>query len=762
MDSDSASVVLPSLSVARNVYHTFDEELYQRTVDEILSDETSFDTSFDEYSGYQTMDGSADARSREKDEYAAASWKGSWHTKKSPYFSTASPASSSFASALKPKKSVKKPSAMTKRYITKVETTDDDEAEDRSFLLTKKNPSASALTISDPALAFAYDHEYMKNVVEEDIVFGSVDPDKRDQLLQFIAAHSFMRKHKYPVKRSTRRKFIQDLNREATSSGLDQATLDRLRQHVKKTYLELFGTNAVYREGSEFGDEIDGTSKRKAKFEKCKESPKDKQPNIKEMTKSLAKNMKNVSDLAMPKPDNELSSASKGKGKSKLLEPRNALKRKQGNDQEPRKKSRNLHGNECKAPERKRNGFFQSHSVGFLTANDSPSSTTSDEANSKYFIDSSGIKSIKLPNKAVVRDDNATDDFTLPSTPGASNITGQTGLSNFSSDSTLTDVVNSEAFRNTKNPEKIAESLGYKVSQFDHKSLHTKAHTPPPLGISSSRPAATAQKRSRLTFPKISPYFPEPLVDPNSCLPFPPIDVPSFGLVQEQLAHDPFRLLLATIFLNRTRGGVALPVLFQVFDRFPTIEDMAAANPPELVSMIHCLGFQNQRAKKCITLAQTWLARTPACGKRYRKLNYPNKYDGRDVKPGECIGDNDPRVAWEIGHLPGVGAYSLDSWRIFCRDELRGLAKDWKAGGATTAAESAGFVPEWKSVLPQDKELRAYLTWMWLKEGWIWDRHTGERTRASEKMMRAARRGAIAHIEEGNWVLETSPVKRAI
>ncbi|PTU16975.1 hypothetical protein P175DRAFT_0121883 [Aspergillus ochraceoroseus IBT 24754] len=344
MDSDSASVVLPSLSVARNVYHTFDEELYQRTVDEILSDETSFDTSFDEYSGYQTMDGSADARSREKDEYAAASWKGSWHTKKSPYFSTASPASSSFASALKPKKSVKKPSAMTKRYITKVETTDDDEAEDRSFLLTKKNPSASALTISDPALAFAYDHEYMKNVVEEDIVFGSVDPDKRDQLLQFIAAHSFMRKHKYPVKRSTRRKFIQDLNREATSSGLDQATLDRLRQHVKKTYLELFGTNAVYREGSEFGDEIDGTSKRKAKFEKCKESPKDKQPNIKEMTKSLAKNMKNVSDLAMPKPDNELSSASKGKGKSKLLEPRNALKRKQGNDQEPRKKSRNLHG----------------------------------------------------------------------------------------------------------------------------------------------------------------------------------------------------------------------------------------------------------------------------------------------------------------------------------------------------------------------------------------------------------------------------------
>ncbi|KAI9374329.1 DNA glycosylase [Aspergillus egyptiacus] len=256
---------------------------------------------------------------------------------------------------------------------------------------------------------------------------------------------------------------------------------------------------------------------------------------------------------------------------------------------------------------------------------------------------------------------------------------------------------------------------------------------------------------------KISPYFPGPLVHADSCLPFPPIDAPTFGLVQEQLAHDPFRLLLATIFLNRTRGGVALPVLFKVFDRYPTVESMAAADPLELVSLIHCLGFQNQRARKCIALAQTWLESPPALGKRYRRLNYPRKFDGKDVKPTECIDDDDERVAWEIAHLPGIGAYALDSWRIFCRDELRGLAKDWKGDGATTP----GFTPEWKSVLPQDKELRAYLTWMWLKEGWVWDRETGETTRATDKVMRAARRGATAHIEDGNWVLETSPVKRA-
>lgn len=293
------------------------------------------------------------------------------------------------------------------------------------------------------------------------------------------------------------------------------------------------------------------------------------------------------------------------------------------------------------------------------------------------------------------------------------------------------------------------------------KSIHFQlppTTSPPSTPVKQSRLIQPETPRSsRPKHPKVSPYFPALLGDPESCLPFPPVDAPSFGLIQEQLAHDPFKLLIATIFLNRTRGGVALPVLFKVFGRYPTVDAMAVADKSELVSMIHCLGFQNQRAKKCISIAQIWQNKPPVKNKRYRKLHYPRKLDGRDVGPCECAHDEDHRVAWEIAHLPGVGAYSLDSWRIFCRDELRGLATDWKGTGATTQ----GFVPEWKSVLPQDKELRAYLTWMWLKEGWIWDRHTGDLTPASEKMLRAAQKGGVAYEEDGNWILETSPVKKA-
>lgn len=282
---------------------------------------------------------------------------------------------------------------------------------------------------------------------------------------------------------------------------------------------------------------------------------------------------------------------------------------------------------------------------------------------------------------------------------------------------------------------------------------------------SSSKPHASqtdkkhgSRNRKRKPLPRISPYFqsapsPSRSAAVESCLPFPPISAPTFGLVQEQLAHDAFRLLIATIFLNRTRGGVAIPVLFSFFERYPTIEAVAHARIEDVVDSIRCLGFQNQRARKCVELARTWLEKPPTRGKRYRKINYPRKGDGHDVGAEEVIGDevDDPRIAWEIAHLRGVGRYALDSWRIFCRDELRGLAKDWNGTGAEGNGD---FEPEWKRVLPTDKELRAYLTWMWLKEGWIWDPETGQRTRASERAMRAAQKGGYAREERnGNWVI---------
>ena len=45
-----------------------------------------------------------------------------------------------------------------------------------------------------------------------------------------------------------------------------------------------------------------------------------------------------------------------------------------------------------------------------------------------------------------------------------------------------------------------------------------------------------------------------------------------YNLVQESLFHDPWKLLIATIFLNRTSGKQAIPILWEFFKKFPDPE----------------------------------------------------------------------------------------------------------------------------------------------------------------------------------------------
>jgi hypothetical protein len=90
------------------------------------------------------------------------------------------------------------------------------------------------------------------------------------------------------------------------------------------------------------------------------------------------------------------------------------------------------------------------------------------------------------------------------------------------------------------------------------------------------------------------------------------------------------------------------------------------------------------------------------------------------------------------------GKYAIDSWRIFCRDKLLGQAEDWNGRG-----REPEFQPEWMRVLPDDKELRAYLRWMWMKEGWEWDPATGQRRVLREEMQNAVNQGRVGFDNTG-------------
>lgn len=207
----------------------------------------------------------------------------------------------------------------------------------------------------------------------------------------------------------------------------------------------------------------------------------------------------------------------------------------------------------------------------------------------------------------------------------------------------------------------------------------------------------------------------------------PPLSSHRFGLIQETTATELYALLVAAVFWNRTRGVQARPVFLEFLSRYPSPNKLAQARESDLAELIRPLGLYQTRARRFLAFAKAWIEAPPSKSRRYRKLHYPDRGCGLDIGKDEVLDEEDEREAWEIAHLPSIGPYALDSFRIFHRDMMRDLATDWNGGGA-----APDFEPEWKRVVPLDKELRAYLKWMWLKEGWKWDPMTGRRVKAKK------------------------------
>jgi hypothetical protein len=264
------------------------------------------------------------------------------------------------------------------------------------------------------------------------------------------------------------------------------------------------------------------------------------------------------------------------------------------------------------------------------------------------------------------------------------------------------------------------------------------------IATPTALPAHDTPTRRRTT-PKWSPFFSSTKPNPPSCLVFPSLTAKCFGLIQERLAHEPFQLLVAVIFLHQTKGSAAVPILLAFLEVFPTAELLRRTESSSIEPFIRPLGLQNKRAQLLISLAQAWSRTPPVRGSRYRYLHYPEHGSGADIPMNEQpIGENDEREAWEVAHLPGIGPYALDSWRIFCRDVL--LERPFGSEPTPLANEEdvkAEMEQEWTRVLPADKELRVYLQWRWCRLRWLWDPVTGRKSRVSRELLQAMEEGKL-------------------
>lgn len=112
--------------------------------------------------------------------------------------------------------------------------------------------------------------------------------------------------------------------------------------------------------------------------------------------------------------------------------------------------------------------------------------------------------------------------------------------------------------------------------------------------------------------------------------------VSPYGLIQETLWPDGWKILVACILLNLTTRRAMEKILPNVFRRYPTAEAMAAADFDELSQMVAPLGFRNRRAKNLIDMSRRFLT--------------SNWDDPRD--------------------LPGVGEYAGTAWDIFVKKKM--------------------------------------------------------------------------------------------
>lgn len=285
---NGVEVVIPPPSFDLDAYQPFDDAIYRDTVDDLLSDEASFDSSFDEYSG-GSVDGSVGTgggqyqgserapylgkrlESEKRNDQRARLSEG----KKSRYFT------SGFGG-----KATKKP-VVTQRQIMRIES----ESENDEFESELEIASAE-----EEGNATSLEAGYLRNETESDVLaqddgLGKLktyglsaddgvpfeedamsEPGLPDTLNTLLFSHPFMKEGGYPVGRCARRRFMRDLRKKADALGMDQTTIDELARETKAAYLETWAEGHTIHnddpDGSEFGDEFDDEKERESQKER--------------------------------------------------------------------------------------------------------------------------------------------------------------------------------------------------------------------------------------------------------------------------------------------------------------------------------------------------------------------------------------------------------------------------------------------------------------------------------------------------------------
>ncbi|KOS46833.1 hypothetical protein ACN38_g2238 [Penicillium nordicum] len=291
------SVVVPLPSFDIDPLKTFDEDFFDRAVDNILSEtsvEESRDDMMDNNIGISCplgYDGAFDSSklSVRRNQRTGAN---------SPHFSTTSTSSLTTTSAKKPKS---RRSSEIRKSVTMEDASDPGEASMSLENITQPQGENEGLQVEPHPIHEVGDHPSTvpeipdsaamptgdNEMTAEEKIFASVDPEKQIEVLKFVVSHSFMTEQVQHVRRSARREFTGQVRGAAAKAGMDEIAIAALVDHVRKIYLEDRGIMVADDSGSAFGDEVDDEEEThiKSSHRKRRNSSSD-QPEDKERKKS--------------------------------------------------------------------------------------------------------------------------------------------------------------------------------------------------------------------------------------------------------------------------------------------------------------------------------------------------------------------------------------------------------------------------------------------------------------------------------------------
>lgn len=178
------------------------------------------------------------------------------------------------------------------------------------------------------------------------------------------------------------------------------------------------------------------------------------------------------------------------------------------------------------------------------------------------------------------------------------------------------------------------------------------------------------------------------------------------GLLEELFGDDPWRLLLSTILLNRTRRNQVDGVLSQLLDRWPTphaLIEMARGQEKdaddmmldELINLIAPLGIKNRRARGIIRFCREYVDLVT------RKQKQESSHSGNHRQ-------NDPTAIGKArtAILAENSCHHVEF--LFTRQEILNL---YHCGSYCADAYQIFVQREWENLHPTDHALRAYVEW---------------------------------------------------